>query len=125
MQCVSFGCLRLSFGCLAVFQPAAEFWAGVVQPGLVCIDNAMRVLRLSARRTSSKASDSGPPRARVGWFSLTALRELEVQPNGYRRRSLFLALLRDCRLFRVAGVQDHREEAGPGLVTRIPARPMH
>src|SRR6516164_5908529 len=29
--------------------------------------------------------------------------------------SLFLALLRDCRLFGLAGVQDHREEAGPGL----------
>ena len=50
-----------------------------------------------AWRASSKASDSGPPRAQVGWFSWTALREFEVQPNGYEPRSLFLALLRDCR----------------------------
>src|SRR5262249_3788332 len=50
----------------------------------------------------------------AGWFSWTALREFEVQPNGYEPRSLFLALLRDRDLFGVAGVQDHREEAGPG-----------
>src|SRR5262249_41873076 len=55
----------------------------------------------------------------------TALREFEVQPNGYEPRSLFLALLRDCRFFGVAGVQDHREEAGPGLATRIPGHPVH
>src|SRR5262249_53189351 len=35
-----------------------------------------------AWRASSKASDSGPPRAQVGWFSCTALREFEVRPNG-------------------------------------------
>src|SRR6516165_10388760 len=35
------------------------------------------------------------------------------------------ALLRDCRFFGVAGVQDHREEAGPGLATRIPGHPVH
>src|SRR5215831_13986073 len=67
-----------------------------------------------AWRASSKASDSGPPRAQVGWFSWAALREFDVQPNGYEPRSLFLALLRDRDLFGVAGVQDHREEAGPG-----------
>src|SRR5262249_55047157 len=61
----------------------------------------------------------------VGWFSWTALREFEVRPNGYEPRSLFLALLRDRDLFGVAGVQDHREEAGPGLATRIPGRPVH
>src|SRR5512135_889267 len=55
----------------------------------------------------------------------TALRESEVQPNGYEPRSLFLALLRDCRFFGVAGVQDHREEAGPCLATRIPGHPVH
>src|SRR5262245_2374974 len=55
----------------------------------------------------------------------TALREFEVQPNGYEPRSLFLALLRDGRFFGVAGVQDHREEAGPGLATRIPGHPVH
>src|SRR5437588_6398923 len=60
----------------------------------------------------------------VGWFSWTALREFEVQPNGYEPRSLFLALLRDCRFFGVAGVQDHRDEAGPGLATRIPGHPV-
>src|SRR3954451_9850569 len=79
----------------------------------------------SAWRAASKASDSGPPRARVGWFSWTALRELGVQPNGYEPRSLFLALLRDRHFLGVAGVQDHREEAGPGLVTRIPGHPVH
>src|SRR4029077_16429014 len=63
-----------------------------------------------AWRASSKASDSGPPRAQVGWFSWTPLREFEVQPNGYEPRSLFLALLRDRDLPGVAGVQDHREE---------------
>src|SRR5262245_36855137 len=78
-----------------------------------------------AWRASWKASDSGPPRAQVGWFSWTALREFEVQPNGYEPRSLFLALLRDCRFFGVAGVQDHREEAGRGLATRIPGHPVH
>src|SRR5262249_48968950 len=78
-----------------------------------------------AWRASSKASDSGTPRAQVGWFSWTALREFEVQPNGYEPRSLFLALLRDCRFFGAAGVQDHREEAGPGLATRIPGHPVH
>src|SRR6516162_8457004 len=45
--------------------------------------------------------------------------------DGYEPRSLFLALLRDGRFFGVAGVQDHREEAGPGLATRIPGHPMH
>src|SRR3954449_11891380 len=39
--------------------------------------------------------------------------------------SLFLALLRDRDLFGVAGVQDHRQESGPGLVTRIPGHPVH
>src|SRR4051794_37684985 len=66
-----------------------------------------------------------PARAQVGWFSWTALREFEVRPNGYEPRSLFLPLLRDRDLFGVAGVQDHREEAGPGLATRIPGHPVH
>src|SRR5215831_15487376 len=78
-----------------------------------------------AWRASSKASDSGPPRAQVGWFSWTALPEFEVQPNGYEPRSLLRALLRDCRFSGVAGVQDHREEAGPGLATRIAGHPVH
>src|SRR5262245_22396406 len=78
-----------------------------------------------AWHASSKASDSGPPWARVGWFSWTALREFEVQPNGYEPRSLFLALLRDRRFLGVAGVQDHRQEAGPGLTARVPGHPVH
>ena len=80
--------------------------------------NASRV------RASSKASDSGPPRAQVGWFSWTALREFEVQPNGYEPRSLFLALLRDRDLFGVAGVQDHREEARLRGLARVPRHPV-
>src|SRR5262245_10132017 len=78
-----------------------------------------------AWRASSKASDSGPPWARVGWFSWTALRALGGQPNGYDPRSLFLALLRDRRFLGVAGVQDHRQEAGPGLAARVPGHPVH
>src|SRR5437764_9555268 len=76
-----------------------------------------------AWRAPSKASDSGPPRAQVGWFSWTALREFEVQPNGYEPRSLFLALHRDRRFLGVAGVQDHRQEAGLVLGARIPGHP--
>src|SRR6516164_6024806 len=48
-----------------------------------------------------------------------------LPPNGYEPRSLFRALLRDCRFFGVAGVKDHREEAGPGLAIRIPGHPVH
>src|SRR5437763_3720738 len=77
-----------------------------------------------AWRAYSKASDSGPPRAQVGWFSWTALREFEVRPNGYEPGSLFLALLRDCRFFGVAGVQDHREEARLRRLARIPGHPV-
>src|SRR5262249_16866038 len=36
-----------------------------------------------------------------------------------------LLLPRDRGLFGVAGVQDHRQEAGPGLATRIPGHPVH
>src|SRR5262245_64605620 len=50
----------------------------------------------------------------------SSLREFEVQPNGYAPRTLFLALLRDCRFFDVAGVQDHREEARLRRLARIP-----
>jgi hypothetical protein len=64
-------------------------------------------------------------RPEVGWFSWTALREFEVQPNGYDPRSLFLALLRDRHFLGVAGVQDHRQEAGPGLAARVPGHPVH
>src|SRR6516162_7600066 len=45
-------------------------------------------------------------------------------PPVVRLRSLLL-LLRDRYLFGVAGVQEHREEAGPGLATRIPRHPVH
>src|SRR5262245_13762703 len=76
-------------------------------------------------RASSKASDSGPPRAQVDSFSWTALREFEVQPNGYEPRSLFVAFLRDCRFFGVGGVQDHREEAHLRSLGRIPGHPVH
>src|SRR6516165_7686598 len=79
----------------------------------------------SAWRASSKASDSGAPRAQVGWFSWTALREFEVRPNGYEPRSLFLALLRHRDLFSVAGVQDHREEARLRRLARVPRHPVH
>src|SRR5262249_28098482 len=48
----------------------------------------------------------------------------EVQPNGCEPKSLLLALLRDGGFFGVAGVQEHREEAGPGLATRIPGYPV-
>src|SRR5262249_9785948 len=78
-----------------------------------------------AWRASPKASDSGPPRAQVGWLSWRALREFEVEPTAYEPRSLFLALLRDRDLFGVAGVQDHRQEAGPGLGARVPGHPVH
>src|SRR5688500_5408678 len=61
----------------------------------------------------------------VGWLSWTALREFEGQSNGYDPRSLFLALLRDRRFLGVAGVQDHRQEAGPGLAARVPGHPVH
>src|SRR5438270_559410 len=46
-------------------------------------------------------------------------------PNGYEPRSLFLALLRDCRFLGVAGVQDHREEARLRRLARIPGHPVH
>src|SRR5437763_13242133 len=44
---------------------------------------------------------------------------------GHETRSLVIAVLRDCRFFGVAGVQDHREESGRGLATRIPGHPVH
>src|SRR5262245_21518324 len=61
---------------------------------------------------------------RVGWFSWTALRELEVQANGYDPRSLFLASLPDRRVLDTAGVQGHRHEAGPGPGARVPSHPV-
>ena len=55
---------------------------------------------------AGKASDSGPPRAQVGWFSWTALREFEVRPNGYEPRPYSLPfsgtvvslVSRECRI---------------------------
>src|SRR4051794_7640203 len=47
-----------------------------------------------------------------------------IAPPVVRLRSLLL-LLRDRDLFGVAGVQDHCQEAGPGLATRIPGHPVH
>src|SRR5262249_25836902 len=105
--------------------PINILWCYVWCHGLAWITVCSAAEWSPARRASSKESDSGPPRAQVGWISLTALREFEVQPNGYEPRSLLLALLRECRFFGVAGVQDHREEAGPGLATRIPGDPVH
>ena len=42
-----------------------------------------------------------------------------------RARSLLLALLRDRHFLGVAGVQDHRQEVGPGLAARVPGHPVH
>src|SRR5262249_36139941 len=94
-----------------------------------CYDLA-RVTVSSARewspawRASSKPSDSGPRWARVGWFSWPAHRELEVQPNGYDPRTLFLAFVPARRTLDTAGVQGPRHEAGPGLGARVPGHPV-
>ncbi len=56
---------------------------------------------------------------------MDCLRKFEVHSNGYEPRSLFLALLRDRYFLGIAGVQDHRQEAGLGLAARIPGHAVH
>src|SRR5262245_39111162 len=45
-------------------------------------------------------------------------------PIGYSR-TLFLAILPNRRILDIARVQDDRQEAGPGLVARVPGHAVH
>src|SRR6516162_412209 len=93
-----------------------------VSPGLLFVPLGNgHLLGVRPRRRVTRGA---PPRAQVGWFSWTVLREFEVRPNGYEPRSLFVALLRDRDLFGVAGVQDHREEAHLRRLARVPRHPV-
>ena len=46
-------------------------------------------------------------------------------PIGYAPRSLLIALLPNRHFRGVARVQDHRQEAGPGLAARVAGQPVH
>src|SRR5688572_7097863 len=91
-----------------------------VSPGLLLRLGNGHLLGVRPRRRTIRAR----PRTRVGWFSWTALREFEVQPNGDDPPSLFLAFLPDRRILDIAGVQGYRHEAGPGLGARVPGHPV-
>src|SRR6185369_6193499 len=104
-------------------------WPSLVKTSLWQTPQAWTLIRTDpgpgsgiGRSTSSR----GPPGRETWATRIVAMRISSRSPVVLRLpRSLFLALLRDRDLFGVAGVQDHREEAGPGLATRIPCHPVH